>query len=220
LQDLKDRLRFLQTAVTTGLNEVNLLQKNIETNTQKKAALESDAAAYRQASVILHRLGVTAREQVCRHLELVVTKALQYIYGPDFRFIIELEEQRNRPHIEFYVQSGNGTKNRPRDCRGGGVGDIVSLALRIAVLTLFQNPYLNGPLVLDEPGKFLDAQGAVRLGEFLKFVSDTFNRQVIVITHHESIVPFADKAIRINLHDNHSVATELNQGEWLIKPAL
>lgn len=200
---LAERLDRLQRQLLQGQGRAATLRQQKEELSRQRAELSDQSQLYRQVEGVLRHLGLAARKQVCAHLEAVVTKALQYVYGPEFAFEIEHTERRGRPTVEFYVIS-NGLRNRPQDARGGGVVDTVSLALRIAVLTLFRRPYLNGPLVLDEPGKHLDAQGALRLGEFLAFVSRAFRRQIIVITHHEAVAAYADRTYQVLYVDGAS----------------
>lgn len=162
------------------------------------AELERRVERVKQAAALLHSLSNLSREQLCEHLSRIVTTALQYVYGPDFRFEFELTtDRRGNTKVDYYVVS-NGVRTRPQDARGGGVVDVVSIALRVGVLTLMNNPPLPGPIVLDEPGRHLDAESAVRLGEFLRFIAETTGRQVIVVTHHETIVPYAHAAYRVS----------------------
>lgn len=212
MSDLGGHLDAVYRQVLQGRGRMLALRQQRDELARQKEELTRQVQLCRQVEGVLRRLGLAARTRVCAHLEAVVTKALQYVYGPEFSFEIEHTERRGRPSVEFYVVS-QGIRNRPQEARGGGVVDTVSLALRIAVLTLFRRPYLNGPLILDEPGKHLDAQGAVRLGEFLAFISRAFRRQIIVVTHHEAVAAYADHTYQVLYVDGISRVSADRKGD-------
>ncbi|MGB9825408.1 MAG: hypothetical protein ACPLRU_01935, partial [Desulfofundulus sp.] len=167
-------------------------------------ALEEEVERTEAAVALLHHLSNVSRQRLCEHLGSIVTRALQYVYGPDFSFELDLvTDRRGNTRLECYVVNGAGVRVRPQDNFGGSV-DIVSIALRVGVLALAHNPPLPGPVILDEPGAHLDAEAAVKLGEFLRYVADTYGRQVILITHHDTIIPFADAAHRVTMVDGVS----------------
>jgi DNA repair exonuclease SbcCD ATPase subunit len=167
--------------------------------------LEQQIGLTQQAAALLHSLSNLSRERLCEHLSRIVTTALQYVYGPDFKFEFELvTDKRGNTRLEYYVTSGDSIRTRPQDARGGGVVDVISIALRVGILSLMNNPPLPGPVILDEPGRHLDPESAVKLGEFLRFIAETTGRQFIVITHHEAIVPYAHAAFRVTQVDGTS----------------
>ena len=78
----------------------------------------------------------------------------------DIEFLIELDELRGKANAEFYVINSTEDmiiKTKPELSRGGGVVDIISLALRIAFLQIHK-PRIEGPLILDEPAKHLSEE--------------------------------------------------------------
>ena len=104
---------------------------------EKIKDLDEDLDIYEQTRILLQQTAEYAREQAKAQIESLVTNALQYVFGPEFSFEIEIEEKRSRPYAEFYVVSSYEDrvfKNKPQEARGGGIVDVVSLALRIAIL--------------------------------------------------------------------------------------
>ncbi|MRG29200.1 ATP-binding protein [Laceyella tengchongensis] len=151
-----------------------------------------------------------AREQAKQQLETLVTNALKYVFGSAFRFEIELKDHGGTPTAEFYVVStwdGQEIKNRPQEARGGGIVDIVSLALRIALIETVK-PRLSGPIILDEPGKHVSEDYIVPMIEFLKSVGETFGRQVILVTHNIHLTESADAAYFVRLQGGKSVVEQ------------
>ncbi|MBC7106618.1 MAG: ATP-binding protein, partial [Firmicutes bacterium] len=108
---------------------------------------------------------------------------------------------------EFYVASDYGGRevvNRPQDARGGGVVDVISLALRVALLQTVRPP-LPGPLMLDEPGKHVSEEYARSLALFLKSVSEMFGRQIVLVTHNQHLAEVGDRAFVVEMRDGESV---------------
>ncbi|NLJ33411.1 MAG: hypothetical protein GX349_02315 [Firmicutes bacterium] len=148
-----------------------------------------------------------AREQARQTIESMVTRALQYVFGADLEFKIRIEESRARPEAEFFVASSYGgeakVENRPQDARGGGVVDVISLALRLVLLQSARPP-LGGPLLLDEPAKHVSAEFAFNVADFLRQAAQVFDRQVIMVTHNHQLSGVADRAFRVELEEGKS----------------
>lgn len=182
------------------ISQITKLNNDIDNITQNSSAKEV-------VRILLQKTAESARIKAKERLENIVTNALRYIFGENFYFIIELGSHGDKPIAEFYVateQNGVLVKNKPQDSRGGGIVDIVSLALRMAFLELHQNPRINGPIILDEPGKHVDEESAVHLAMFVKEMSTFFNRQIIMVTHQPLLADIADRAFRVELRQHSS----------------
>jgi len=154
--------------------------------------------------ILLDHAADFARQQAKSQIERLVTSCLQFIFQNDIRFEIELSELRKRPEAEFYVVSryqDDVIKVRPQESRGGGVVDIISLAMRIAMLESY-NPPIEGPLVLDEPAKHVSDEYIVNVSEFLKEISRTFGRQIIMVTHNRVLSEVADRIYSVEYNGN------------------
>lgn len=154
-----------------------------------------------KVAILFQKTSEFAREQAKRQIETLVTKCLQFIFENNIEFTIELDEVRNKASAEFYVENdidGIIIKTKPELSRGGGVVDIVSLALRIAFLQIHKPP-IEGPLILDEPAKHVSEDYIFNVGEFLKKTSEMFNRQIIMITHNQHLSALGNKAYKVEL---------------------
>lgn len=165
---------------------------------------------YEKTRILLQKTATDARESAKKRLEDTVTDALKYVFGQDFQFIIELKESRGRAEAEFYVESdynGNRVRTKPEDSRGGGVVDIISIALRVALVQIYNNPTIRGPIILDEPGKHVSADYTMKLANFLKQINNTFDRQIILSTHQPDLAAIADTAHEVTLKGGASHVT-------------
>jgi DNA repair ATPase RecN len=171
---------------------------------------------WEQVRILLNQAAEQAREQAKKQIEMVVTNALQSIFSADLRFSIEMAESRGRVEAEFYVTSTYGgaeqVRNRPQEARGGGVVDVISLALRIVLMEL-TSPKFAGPIILDEPAKHVSDEFSLHVAEFLRSVSESFGRQVLMVTHNEALAESANMAYRIEIKEGRSVVKRVGERE-------
>lgn len=175
----------------------NMLQKSLE-----------NIDLLEKVRVLLQKVSEYAREQSKQQIETLVTNCLQFIFDYDIEFRIEITEARGRAEAEFYVVSrinGEEIVTKPQEARGGGVVDIISLAIRVAMMQC-SNLDIKGPIILDEPAKHVSDDYIVQVGEFLKQVSSMFSRQVIMVTHSRHLIEIADKCYRIDMTNGKSLA--------------
>lgn len=200
LKELDQNLNKLNNKILSDEGKIEILNDQLEKVEKKLEDKEKYSEILTQVSLLFQKTSEFAREQSKRQIEDTVTKCLQFIFETDIEFLIELSEARSVPIADFFVQSnyveGYSIKTKPEIARGGGVVDIISLALRIAFLQQNQ-PILYGPLILDEPGKHVSNDYIFNLGEFLKQSSNIFNRQIIMVTHNPHLSQISDRAFQV-----------------------
>ncbi|HZG81227.1 MAG TPA: chromosome partitioning protein ParA, partial [Brevibacillus sp.] len=168
-----------------------LLEKQRADALQRKMFAEEKLGVYDLVQILLQKTSDFARQQAKTRIEEIVTSALSVVFGKDYRFEIELDVKGNQPVAEYFLESeGVRTQLKPPDYdRGGGVADVVSLALRLAVGELTG---VQGPLMLDEVGKHVSQEYAPNVAYFLKEYSEKFGRQIVLITHNAHLATIGD----------------------------
>lgn len=164
-----------------------------------------------QARLLLAESSKYAKEQIKSQIESMVTHGLQYIFGEDKRFEIDIVESKNKTEAEFYVisqQDGIEIKNAPQDSHGGGVVDIVSLILKVAILQSY-SPQVEGPLILDEPAKHVSDEYIEKVGEFIQQITEFFGRQVIMVTHNFHLSEIANTKYEVTQDNGISKVTPI-----------
>jgi len=207
LHELRARLQELESHYHRRRGQYEELRSSRERAAARREEIARTMALLEKVRLLLQEVSVFAREQARQQVEYMVTQALQYVFGADIRFKMEVQERRDRPEAEFYVASdygGHQVVNRPQDARGGGVVDVISLALRVALLQTVRPP-LPGPLMLDEPGKHVSEEYARNMALFLKSVADMFGRQVILVTHNQHLAEVGDRAFLVEMRNGESV---------------
>jgi DNA repair exonuclease SbcCD ATPase subunit len=209
ISELKKRLEDTKKYYFSQMGKYEQLKENRNTLEKSLHKIVSNIDILEKVKILLQKTSDFAREKAKEKIEGIVTNCLQYIFDSDIKFSIEMNELRGKTEAEFYVVSKYDDeilKTKPQDARGGGVVDIISLALRIAMLEC-SNIEVQGPIILDEPAKHVSDEYIVQVGEFLKEASKTLNRQVIMVTHNTHLSEIADKAFKVDMDNNRSVTT-------------
>jgi len=193
--ELRKQVNTARTNLEIKKNKVEILTKRKDDLERKITELELDKLE--QVSLILQKLSEKQREIAKMRLEELGTQALQYSLGSNYRMVIELSESRKRPQaFLFVVDEDKGIKTSPLDDNGGGIIDIISIALRLVVLQAHE-PVINGPIILDEPFKMVSKEYIPMLSDFLKKISNDFGRQIIMVTHNEFLAESCETRINI-----------------------
>lgn len=208
LQKVKADLAVQAQRIAAKEGQKNLL---IEQRTEAYDRLQDAQerlGAYDLVQILLQKTSDFARQQAKARIEEIVTSALSVVFGKDYRFAIALEVKANQPIAEYYLTSeGVTTQLKPPDYdRGGGVADVVSLALRLAVGELSG---VRGPIFLDEVGKHVSQEYAPNVAYFLKEYSSNFGRQIVLITHNERLAEVADHSLGVTQEKGRSAVSVL-----------
>ena len=210
-EKLEAKIDKLQEHISKEEGKRDKLIEQLNTSNKELEKSISQLDLLEKVMVLFQKTSRYAREQAKIQIETLVTKCLQYVFESDIEFIIELEELRNKANAEFYVVNDlNGLvlKTKPEISRGGGVVDIVSLALRIAFLQIHKPP-IDGPLILDEPAKHVSEDYIFNVGDFLKQTSEMFGRQIIMVTHNQHLAALSNKAYRVEYNQSGSSCNEI-----------
>ncbi|MTI95211.1 MAG: hypothetical protein FH749_06940 [Firmicutes bacterium] len=216
LQSLEQKTRQLRTKHDQLKGRKEALEEQLNAARQELTSAEADIADWEQVQTLFGKVSEFAREQLKARVEQTVTAALQAIFEDSrLEFRIQLKTVANKPAAEWQVISQYNAPGgdelagpitvtaNPEDARGGGITDVVSLALRLALLELAR-PKPEGPVILDEAGKHVSREFAPNVAEFLKQYAQRTGRQIILITHQEALADVADVAYRVEQKDGVS----------------
>jgi DNA repair exonuclease SbcCD ATPase subunit len=196
LMKVKADLRQATEKVVAKIAQRDLLRQQKEAARKRLEKAEAELRNYDLVQILLQKTSEYARQQAKKQIEEIVTSALSVVFGKDYRFIVNIEVKANQPVAEYWLESeGVTTQLKPPDYdRGGGVADVVSLALKLAVGELSG---IRGPLFLDEVGKHVSQEYAPNVAFFLKEFSQKFNRQIVLITHNPHLAEIGDVSLQV-----------------------
>lgn len=208
IANLDGAISKLRDLYNRRLGEQELLLRKKRQLEERQAEKRAEIEKLEQVKILLQESSAFAREQARRQIETMVTNALQFIFGDqDIEFRVVIEEVRGRADGEFLVVSKYGgeipVQTRPQDARGGGVVDVISLALRAALLHA-NRPRLDGPIILDEPAKHVSEEYSRQVAEFLKQLSTAFGRQIIMVTHNQHLANTGDTSYIVEMRSGKS----------------
>lgn len=208
---LENNLRNLKEFLARETGKKDKIEEQLFEYVNTSKEIEDKIELLTKVSILLQKTSGYARNQAKIQVESLVTKCLQYIFETNIEFLIEIEELRGKSYAEFYVVNeidDLSIKTKPELSRGGGVVDIVSLALRIAFLQTHK-PKIQGPLILDEPGKHVSNEYIFNVAEFLKQTSELFNRQIIMVTHNNHLAAIGNNSYKVDLKGSVSTLTKI-----------
>ena len=166
--------------------------KLLDTQKQLEKA-EQDYQNALKAREIINIVAKDTQQQLEMRITNIVTMALAAVFPDPYEFKLVFSERRNQTEADLLLVR-DGEEINPVDGAGGGVLDVVSFALRIAVLLM--SGYRR-VIILDEPFRHLSADLQPKASEMMKMLSDKLGIQFIMVSHEEGIIDCADNIITI-----------------------
>lgn len=148
----------------------------------------------RRAGLLLEEVAAGMRRETLAAVERLVNFALEAVFGPGYSFRLRSEDTPGSRAVFLALGTPYGAicDGEPlARAHGGGLVDLVGLALRLSVLAVARPP-LPGPLIVDEPARHLSDQFVPYLARFLKLAAQDLDRQIIVATHDQHLTGAAD----------------------------
>ena len=144
-----------------------------------------------EARDVMSFVGIISQQEIKTIIEELVSQALQGIFGDNYSFELDDRISHNKPETEFYVVK-NSKRRSMRDEQGGGVLDVVSIALRI-VLWAVENPRRDNVIILDEPIRALHSKSMLEsCGNMFKKLSEMLRLQFIIVSDINELLGAAD----------------------------
>jgi DNA repair exonuclease SbcCD ATPase subunit len=198
IEKLEDKLNELKSELSSLRGKCSILNEQIVSSEKKIKELDVKKELYRKSVELLILVEQSAKEVIKKGFEEIVTYALQYILNSgDYCLSLEFGRRGNLQEVNFNLQTPDC--NEPHDpliSSGGGVLDILSLALRVSLLELTK-PKIEGFLILDEPFKHLSTNYLESASKFIKVINNRINRQIIMVTHKKELVIDSNNNIEI-----------------------
>lgn len=176
-----------------GIRQARIAQRDqarseVDRLTQRKKDIDAAVA-------LIQGVAAATQDQLRVRLEGITQTALDVVFPGTYIFKVEFTPRRGRTEVDMWLDK-DGTRMDPLDSNGGGVVDVISLALRICCLTLSTNARV---LLLDEPFKFIRGKARQRLGDMLKAISRRLGIQVIMVADVSDTGIIPDREFRVGM---------------------
>lgn len=147
------------------------------------------------AQVIIQQVAVNTQAGLVFRIENIVNKVLQSVF-PEYSFTLVYEVKRGKSEASLKFFKGLNEVDI-MDSVGGGITDMASIGLRLAVWSLSG---ATNVLVLDEILKHLSRDNMGRASDVIKEVCASLELQLIFVTHSEELKDRADRLFTVSLN--------------------
>jgi ABC-type Mn2+/Zn2+ transport system ATPase subunit len=194
-------LSFYTDGIATLRGRRDFLKEKIHEGEKQISLLTTRGLDIEKAQIFIQQTAKATQEQLQYRIEDIVQLALDAVFPDEYIFKVRFEIKRGKTEARLCFLK-NDIEVDPLDAAGGGVSDIVSFALRLAVWSL---GHTERVIILDEPFKYLSKDLQPRAGEILKKLSKKLKLQIIMVSHVPDMIDVSDRVFEVSLK---------NSGEW------
>lgn len=188
-----------------------LLENKIKTKQNKIKKLKKEHIANEKARIVFLDVYKEVQNETKEYIEKLVTHAIQFVFeNRDYTFKLELEDKNNRVHATPIITEGN-TELDPKEDIGGGIIDIVAVALKIIIWHM-HDPRSRNVIILDEPFRCTGAL-ITKAGYMIKYLSEKLNIQIILISHNNELIKICDKIFHVHRKGTESIINIVSNKE-------
>lgn len=188
---------------------IKALESISESNQQDLAKCEENTILFDKAKKIINDIVLTTRDEAINFIEEVVTAGLQEVFtDKNLKLKLQLKTEGSKTAVEMFIEDEGELYTLERS-RGGGLRDIVSIAILICIRSI-SRPKIELPLLLDESLKFLNSveenDYTANAFRFIKTICDKLDTQIIFITgkKNKEAIKNADNVIYVTQKDKIS----------------
>ena len=197
MNNLLNQFETIKQQFHQKVGRLNALKERYLACNEKIAQLVISEDNTAKASLFLQSLSESSRIQILEKISGIVTDALQTVKDKNLVFQMNLCVKANQPTLDMTILDKlSGQSYDVINSFGGGIADIVSLSLRIALICKWA-PTVSRILILDETAKHVAIKDQELLAEFVKRASEALNLQMIWISHSNVLEQAAHKTFQV-----------------------
>ena len=141
--------------------ELRLAKQTITQETGALADANEDVNNLLEVQKIVTCIAQGIQQQIHGRISQIVTRCLNAVFEDPYEFRIRFDRKRGKTEARMVMVRDGEELDDPLNSVGGGVVDVVSLALRLAHLLLSRPPRCR-LVVLDEPFSAIRGEGNKR----------------------------------------------------------
>ncbi len=187
---------LVRSKIDKVLMKKQFIEEDLIEIRQRKSAAEEDIADALEALTVAQTVAQLTQQQLEQQLSDIVTPAIQAIFGKPYVFKIKYVQKRKKTEAEIYLVDEQGYEYEPMTDNGGGICDVLALALRIACWKI-SKPQAAPILIFDEPLKFVSLDFYEDACNFLIEIVKQLELQVVMVTHVKAFIDSADNVVRL-----------------------
>lgn len=183
--------------------EKNSWEKEYQTLTSRIQTLKKEKQEWLDCNEILKEAALITQKQFAKELETISQIILDAVFGKRlYSLKVELEFKYSKTNAKIYIMK-EGIRCLPLQT-SGGVAELVAFSL---ILALFRVKAKQGEnvLFLDEPFKSLKGKEYPQKAASILFnLAHKMGMQIIIISHSQTQIQFADTVYRVEQYQNKS----------------
>lgn len=196
------RLNKCRDTINEQIARYNMLQEKLEEAEGKYDQYFSELKSYDASIAILQALAGSLQNNVKDKIISIVQKALDATF-PGMFFTIEFVTRRDKTECDLLCTDTYGNKQDILTGCGGGLKQIISFALRVAVWSLDKDA--SPVILLDEPMTFV-SEGMRQMGaDLITTLSKDLGIQFLVVSHEQEILNSGTRTYKVS-QDSHGVS--------------
>lgn len=204
------QLERIKEIIAIKSNEINEAKISYEYLNEKLNKLKDSSSNYDESIKILTDVLSITQHEILSYIENVVTTALQYIYGDEYLFHVEMEIKRNQPEVSMYVTKNEIQYDFKNSC-GVGILNICSFALRCVCWSLLEQQ-TQPVLIIDEPFSSISGSEQLEKAEYAMIkLSQLLNIQIICISGKYPVTDNYDKLYIVRMENEISRVEEVSK---------
>ncbi len=159
-----------------------------------------------KARAFVQTVAKETQQKIEFEISNLVSMALASVFPDPYEVQLKFVERRNATEADIiFLKNGNETDDILNN-GGGGVADIASFALRVALWKIKKS---RPTFILDEPDKFLHNPGyQEKASLMMKELCDKMGIQIIMVSDQANIIAAADNIIRVEQENGISIVGE------------
>lgn len=201
IASLQQRYGRIQGLAESAHAEYVAAVKKVETTTHCRVAMES-------AQAFIQSVAQATQKELEYHISELGSLAMQAVFDDPYELKLAFESKRGRTEAKFTLER-DGESVEPLFGSGGGVVDILALALRLSLWSL-RDPRPRPVIVLDEPFKWPSSGYRPKVAQLLSKLSSELGIQMIIVTHDSELASCADRVFSVAFRKGRSVVSELS----------
>lgn len=202
---MNNSLKNIQEKIHRAAGKREEIKATLEKRQTELGILNTNKPILEDAQALIQETARETQEQLKYHLEDIIQMGLEICFPEEYTAYVEFESKRGKTECDIYLRNEAGKRIDPVEDSGGGLVDIVSLALRMACWVISS----SAPVIFfDEPFKWVDISLRPLAGELLKTISEKLNIQILMVTHDEEMRAIANKIFEIKKIKRKSIIEE------------
>lgn len=181
------------TEIENKLNTLKVKKQSneelLKTRKERLEELKAETEEILKSLSVSQKVATEVQNQLSIKMDTIVNLGLKTIFGNEYTFELNYVPARGKTEVEFNLYTQDRKKIDPMVQNGGGLIDLFTLCLRIAVYNI---SHVDNVICFDEAMKFLSKGYREKAAELIHTLSEELNLQFIFVTHVEEFVENSD----------------------------